>query len=170
MIVTLGGVTIGLLALARTGFDWWPGRKAFTGSKRDKLDLVLPLAPFVWGFSYGVLACLTHGGIVLWLMSWIVTIISTVGDWALLIGVGSDLGQAAERASVSKLSAQANAAMLLLTGIVWFARARWANPDLTRGIVCGLSLGLTSGIAGQAAAPLARLLDTVAVAVYGVFA
>lgn len=165
-VVTLGGVTVGLAAALKVALDWWPGRKAFTGTKSDKLNLVLPLMPFFWGFCYGVLVPLTLGGVLLGLGWFTVTAVSWLGDVALWAGVGSEMGSVATRASAVKLTPQANAMMSLLTCAV-----AWTHTHYVRlGIVCGLSLGLTSGVAGMTAVPLAQWLDRAAGIVYGAFA
>lgn len=167
-VVTLGGITIGLAALVRVAVDWWPGRKAFTGRKADYLSALLPLMPFFWGYCFGVLVPLTFGGFLLW-AGWAgVTAMSWLGDVALWAGVGSDIGTEAQRAARVTLTAQANA-MMFLALVVWVSVfARWRNSYLVYGTVCGLCLGLTSGVAGKTAVPLASALDRAAVLVYGV--
>ena len=89
---------------------------------------------------------------------------------ALWAGVGSEMGSAAVRAASVRLTPQANAMMLLLTGAVFLAHRKWGNPYLPWGVLCGLSLGLTSGVAGMTAVPLAQWLDRAAGIVYGAFA
>lgn len=166
IVVTLGGVTVGLGILARTLIEWWPGVKALRGS--HAMHALAPLLPFVWGFLYGVLLPLTLGGIVYWTGWGLVWLMNWLGDVALWAGVGSEWSTPAVRASAVKLTATANAGMLLLT-LVNLALVKKGHKTVGTGALCGLCLGLTSGVAGKMAVPLAGAMDSAATALYGAF-
>ncbi|MFJ7070169.1 hypothetical protein [Streptomyces sp. NPDC101115] len=166
MIVTIGGVSIGLAILGRFLTLWWPGRKALTG--KHAVNQLGRLLPFLLGWCYGVLATLTLGGIVGWAFDTAVWAANWLGDAALVWGVGGEWGQAVQSGQYLPLTGPGHGLMLVLTVCLMAAMQR--NPDIAAGAGCGALLGTSAGIAGFAAVPLAQGVNVSAQAIFGAIA
>ncbi|MFJ5804851.1 hypothetical protein [Streptomyces sp. NPDC093093] len=168
VVVTLGGITVGLAILVHYIVGWWPGLKTLRSSAIDHAGKLLPFA-FAW--SYGVLAVLTVGGLVGWIFDTTVWISNWLGDVALVWGVGGQAGQAAATQAYLPLTQTGGAVVLLLTvGILAAAKKSKYGSDLKAGAWCGACLGTSAGIAGFAAVPLAQAANWAGGALYGAVA
>lgn len=156
--VTVGGLVLGLGLLARKLILWWPGAK---GLQKDPWGAGQHLLPFIYGWCYGMLAILCTGGLVgvvadvtLWGSNWI-------GDAAYVWGVGGDAQRSVTRPAVSALTAGGTTMMLILTFVflALMKKNEHLRKDLRAGAWCGICLGLSNGIAGAAAIPLASLAN-----------
>lgn len=163
MIVTVGGVSIGLAVLGRFLTLWWPGRKALVG--KHAIDQLSRLLPFLIGWCYGTLATLTLGGIVGWAFDAAVWAATWLGDAALVWGVGGEWGQTVRSGQYLPLTGPGHGLMLVITACLFAAMRK--NPDIAPGAVCGALLGTSAGIAGFAAVPLAQGVNVSAAAIYG---
>ncbi|MFC8433706.1 hypothetical protein [Streptomyces sp. NPDC057253] len=165
--LTIGGVTVGLMILARFVAHWWPGRKALM---KDPVRHASDLAPFLGAWAYGALTVLGIGGIIGWIARSAVWITSWLGDVALVWGVGTDAGQRAGGTVYLPLTQTGGALVLILTVIVMVtAKKSKHGKSITAGAWCGLMLGTSAGVAGFAAVPLATAANWLGGALYGVF-
>jgi hypothetical protein len=164
--VTIGGVTIGICILLATVIMWWPGLKSLQKRPQQYLGKLLP---FILAWSYGVLTILAIGGAIgwaargwLWLSNWL-------GDAALVYGVGGEWGQHGTGGHYLPLTATGNGLVLICTvGIMTAIKcsAKYRR-DLLLGTWCGITLGISSGVAGHAAVPLAQAMNIIGDTVYG---
>ncbi|WP_046503119.1 hypothetical protein [Streptomyces odonnellii] len=153
-IVSLGGVTVGLSLLGWEIARWWPGRK------RVAKQLVR-LVPFTLAALYGMLLVLSAGGLLGLGADWSLWGASELGDAVLEYGIGSDAPNVT-RSSNLVLTPGGHAFVIVATGVliaVWTRRGgfRW---DLARAVLCGITLGLSSGVAGIAGYVLSPVVST----------
>lgn len=166
IVVTIGGVTVGLAILIHHLVEWWPETtlKAF---RKRWFAYLAPLLPFLAGWAYGALGILTTMGLIGWAFDTALWASNWLGDAALWIGVGEAPGQTAAGAPI-QLSATGNCLVLLLTvGFVVAVKKPKMGPPLKRGAWCGLCLGTSAGVAGAVAGPLAMGVNTLGAALYG---
>jgi hypothetical protein len=164
-VVTLGGVTVGIIILVRHLIVWWPGLKSLQG---NPLHYAADLLPFLVAWSYGVLAVLGVGGLVGWMADTALWISNWLGDVALVWGVGEQAGQHASRVTYLPLTQTGGCIVLILTAVLLAAvkKSRYGD-DIRRGAWCGVCLGTSAGVAGFAAAPLALGVNWLGNALYG---
>ena len=156
--LTLGGWVLGTgLFILRVGI-WWPGRKAL---RKDVLGQLTLIGPFVFAWLYGVLLIMCAGGllgsvadIALWGGNWL-------GDGALVWGVGGQSEQAVTRGTAQVLTNGGHAIVLLSLFVlaVLFKRGRIDKKELTHGLASGVLLGLSGGVVGAVAVPLASAVN-----------
>lgn len=164
-IVTIGGVTVGLCILGYYLTTWWPGRKALT---KDPIRHAADLAPFLFAWSYGVLAILSVGGLVGWGARTARWISNWLGDAALVWGVGTTSGQQAGGAVYLPLTQTGGAIVLILTAVmVALVKKSRHGQVLKLGVWCGICLGTSAGVAGFAAVPLATAANWAGNSIYG---
>lgn len=161
-IVSLGGVTIGLSILGWNLARWW------VGHKKRNIKALLDLVPFILCALYGMLLILSAGGLLGGGADWTLWGTSAIGDAALEYGVGGGT-PAVTRSSNLVLTDGGHAVVIISTVIliaVWTFRRgfRW---DLFFGVLCGISLGLSSGAAGAAGYVLSPVVSTAGDAVVG---
>ena len=163
--VTYGGVTVGLLILAYHLTTWWPGIKALQSSPAHHAAALLP---FLLAWSYGVLAVLGVGGLIGWTADTALWISNWLGDVALVWGVGGQSGQRATGTTYLPLTQPGGAIVLILTAVlVALAKKSRYGSDIKTGAWCGICLGMSAGVAGFAAAPLAVAVNWLGDNVYG---
>jgi hypothetical protein len=163
--VTYGGVTVGLLILAYHLTAWWPGLKALQSSPAHHAAALLP---FLFAWSYGVLAVLGIGGLVGWAADTALWISNWLGDVALVWGIGGQSGIRASGVTYLPLTQAGGGIVLILTAVmVVLARKPRYGSDIKRGSWCGVCLGTSAGVAGFAAAPLAVAVNWLGNTVYG---
>lgn len=166
LYLTLGGVTVGICILAHHVITWWPGRKALM---KDPVKHASDLAPFLVAWSYGVLAILTVGGLIGWIADTTLWISSWLGDVALVWGVNGQVGRRAAATTYLPLTQTGSAVVLILTvGLVAAAKKSKYGSDIKRGAWCGICLGMSAGVAGFAAVPLAMAVNWLGDKAYGV--
>jgi hypothetical protein len=149
IVVTLGGVTVGLILLMWQITDWWPGVKGLRKAPARHAGALLPFL-LAWAFDTA-----------LWASNWI-------GDAVAWIGVGARTGVTAAGATLP-LTGTGSLLVLILTACMIAAVKKTGSADLKRGVWCGLCLGTSSSVAGLAAVPLANAVNGAAGVVYGVF-
>jgi hypothetical protein len=156
--VTLGGWVLGVgLLILRLGI-WWPGVK---GLRKDPLGQVTHLGPFVFAWCYGALLIMCAGGLLggladvaLWGGNWL-------GDGALIWGVGGQSRDTVTRGTAQVLTNGGHAMVLLGLFVlaVLLKRGRVDSGHIWQGLASGVLLGLSSGVVGAAAVPLASLAN-----------
>lgn len=161
-VVSLGGVTVGLSILGWVLTQWWGSHK------KKNLKAFLRLVPFILTSSYGMLLVLSAGGLLGAGADWTMWGTSEIGDAALKYGVGGGT-PAVTRGSNLVLSDGGHAVVIISTVCLiasWVLRRgfRW---DLFFAVLCGISLGLSSGIAGAAGYVLSPVVSTFGDAVVG---
>ena len=169
IVVTIGGVTVGLAILVRHFIQWWPegGYKALL---KKPAAYAGDLLPFLFGWAYGALGILTTMGLIGWAFDTALWASNWLGDAALWIGVGEAPGQTAAGAPI-QLSTVGNCMVLLLTvAVVTAVKKSKMGPPIKRGTWCGLCLGTSAGIAGAVAGPLAMGVNSLGAAVFGALA
>lgn len=164
--VSLGGITLGTIIVVLVVQRWWKkgsgggGKKGGDGgSNRDWKQLI----PFVTALAYGILAVLAAGPLSL------LGLITRLGLWGgdsigtlyLIYGVGGT-SPSVTRAVPVVLTAGGYAVYAIWTAVV-IGQHLWAKkmPRLQNalGIFAGVLLGLSQGIAGTAAVPLASAVN-----------
>ncbi|WP_432104882.1 hypothetical protein [Streptomyces sp. bgisy091] len=154
-LVSLGGVVVGLSIAAWFVTRWW------SGNKKHNLGSLRQLAPFALCSLYGMLLILSAGGIIGAAADWTLWGTSAIGDAVLEYGVG---GQAPDvtRSSHLALTPGGHGVVIIMTVIlcaVW-SRRRGFRWDLFASVLCGISLGLSSGLAGVAGYVLSPVVST----------
>lgn len=153
MIVTLGGLVIGLGLLAYRLVDWWP--------KKVNVRSMRTLLPFAFSWCYGVLLILCAGGLLGGLAGLTLWGANGVGDLALVWGVGGQGGDDVSRGTGQALT-NGGHAVVLITAFIVVALLRKRSVDtqeLLMGLGSGICLGLVKGVAGAAAVPLASVAN-----------
>jgi hypothetical protein len=164
--VTIGGVTVGVCILVATLIQWWPGLKTL---RSDPIPHLGRLLPFLAAWCYGALAILGVGGLVGWVADTALWISNWLGDAALVWGVGGDSGTRANARNFLPLTQTGTGIVLILTVAVLAGIKRSAHGhDLKWGMWCGVCLGMSAGVAGFAAVPLAMAANWLGAQVYGV--
>jgi len=163
--VSLGGITLGTIILAMTVQRWWKkgsgGRgKGDDGSgSRDWKSLL----PFVLALCFGILAVLAAGpasalGLITRFSLWSGDGIGTI---YLVYGIGGNSPNVT-RASQVVLTDGGYAMFAILTALM-IGQHLWSKKlpkkQTLLGILAGILLGLSRGIAGIAAVPLASLVN-----------
>lgn len=152
IVVTVGGVLVGISVFAWHAIQWFPGLEKLKGHPLPYLGDWLP---FLFGWAYGALGVLTTMGLLGWLFDTALWISNWLGDAAIWLGVGEAPGQTAAGAPV-QLSGLGSVAVLFATVVVIAViKFRPSGPSLKRGVWCGLCLGTSGHIAGAVAGPLA---------------
>ena len=163
--VTYGGVTVGLIILAWHITSWWPGLKSLQSSPAHHAAALLP---FLFAWSYGVLAVLGIGGFIGWTARTARWIANWLGDVALVWGVGGQGGQRSGGTVYLPLTQAGGALVLILTAVmIALAKKSRYGADIKWGAWCGICLGTSAGVAGFAAAPLAVAVNWLGDSVYG---
>lgn len=164
--ITIGGITVGIMILASNLIKWWPGLKPL---QKDPIRHAGRLLPFLLAWAYGALTILGIGGAIGWLAHTARWITTWLGDVALFWGVGIHMGQPAGRATYLPLTQTGGAIVLILTAIIIVAAKKSSKygGDLVRGTWCGITLGMSAGVAGFAAAPLALGVNWLGDTLYG---
>lgn len=171
-IVTIGGVTVGLVILGYTLVTWWPGTKAL---RKDPAGSAAALLPFLVAWAYGCLTILGVGGLIGWIADTTLWITSWLGDVALVWGVGGQAGQHGSAVAYLPLTQTGGAIVLILTAVILAVGKRKKTPadvrrDLKAGAWCGICLGTSAGVAGFAAVPLATAVNWLGDSLYGAVA
>lgn len=151
MIVSLGGVTVGLSILAWIGVRWW-------NRHRPKWTVLIP---FIASSLYGMLLILSAGGILGGLAGVALWSQNLAGDAALEYGVGGNSPNVTRSFNLA-LSDGGHAMVLILTVLVvavWKFSKKLPRLDVGLGILAGIALGLSSGVAGWAAQVLAPVVN-----------
>lgn len=157
--VTLGGVTIGLSLLAWITVRWW---------KTDRPNWK-PLMPYLGGVAYGMLLILAAGGLLGAIADIALWGANGLGDAALQYGVGGT-SPSATRARQIALTPGGHATVLVTTvgfAAAWRFSKKLPKKDLGVGILTGICLGLSGGIAGIAAQALAPAVNSIGDSVAG---
>ncbi len=158
--VSLGGLTVGLGIIVWTGYRWWHT------TQHDWKTLVLPFLPLM---CYGMLLILSTGGLLGGIAGVTLWGSNSVGTQALDKGVGG--GSPEVTRSVNMVLTDPGHMMVVLFTIAivatWVFKKSVRRWDVILPIVCGISLGLSSGIAGVAAELLGPGVDTAGGALAG---
>lgn len=153
-VVSLGGVTVGLSLLGWEVTTWWPGRKR-------ALKHLLEMLPFTVAALYGMLLILSAGGLLGLGADWTLWGSSAIGDAVLEYGLDSPSPEVTRTSNLA-LTAGGHAFVIVSTVVlvaVWTKR-RGFNWSLLRAVVCGISLGLSAGVAGIAGYVLSPVVST----------
>lgn len=168
---TRGGVAVGLCLLAWYLIKWWPGMDAFRGKNvkmAQRLEYLGQLLPFVYGWAYGALGVLTVMGLIGWAFDAALWAANWLGDAAGWLGVGEKPGQVSKGVT-QPLTSDGNWMVLILTTVTFgFIKLRPQGPDVKAGMLCGLCLGTSAGVAGLVAVPLAQGVNALGSTVFGV--
>lgn len=163
--VSLGGITLGTIIVALVIQRWLKkaggagGGKGGGGGSRDWKALL----PFTLAMSYGILAVLAAGpasalGLITRFSLWSG---DSIGTLYLVYGIGGHSPNVTRAAAVV-LTDGGYAVFAILTAILggqflWSKRLPKKQTGL--GILAGILLGLSRGVAGIAAVPLASLVN-----------
>ena len=142
-LVSLGGVTAGLSLFAWDFSRWFASHK-----KRLSLKALRQLAPFLLCTTYGALLILCAGGLIGAAADWSLWGTNQAGSIVLVYGVGGTSPNVT-RSTHLALTPGGHAVVIIATVVlVAVASRRGFRLDFVRGVLCGVSLGLASSIAG----------------------
>lgn len=165
--VTIGGVTVGVCILAYHLVTWYPGAKTL---RNDPVRQLGKLLPFLTAWCHGALVVLGVGGLIGWVADTALWISNWLGDAALVWGVGGQAGAHANGHSYLPLTQTGTGVVLILSACMAAAMKKPKyRSDLSRGMWCGVCLGMSAGVAGLAAVPLAQAANWLGGQVYGWF-
>ncbi|MET7711023.1 hypothetical protein [Streptomyces sp. NPDC005407] len=161
-LVSLGGVIFGLSVLAWNVTRWW------SGSKKHRLSDLRELGPFALCALYGMLLILATGGLLSSLADVALWGTSAAGDAALEYGVGANTPDVTRSQHIALTDGGAGVVIIgtVILVAVW-TRKRGFRWDLAFSILCGISLGLASGIAGAFGWVLGPVVNTAGDAIVG---
>lgn len=159
--VSLGGLTVGLGILTWIGYRWW-----YSAGRHWK-TLVFPFLPLM---CYGILLILSAGGILGGAAGATLWGSNTMGDRTLEYGVGGNSPGVTRTVSLVLTDGGHMVVVLATVAIVatWVFKKSIRRWDIILPVVCGTSLGLSSGVAGLAAQILAPGVDTLGGVLAGV--
>jgi hypothetical protein len=161
--VTLGCVTVGTITFLLTVLRWW--KKSSSGGKGEDAGgrRYGQLVPFVIAFCYGMLVVLSASSVSL------LGFIARAGLWSgqgighayLVWGIGGT-DQHVTRGQLDILTPGGKAVLAIWTALQ-VASQKWSKKQArlyaTLGLVSGFCLGLSAGVAGAAAIPLASAVN-----------
>lgn len=157
---------VGLLAIAAVLVPWYKkhGRKAGGAAKGTggKGRNVVYLAPFGWTFLEGVMASLATGGLMGKTAYAISAGSNTLGD-KLLSSLAGATGPGVNRTGIAMLAPGGAVllVLLLLCVAIWFwVSNRSIKLQMILGLIAGVTLGPTAGIAGVAGVVVSPIVNT----------
>ncbi|MFG2763133.1 hypothetical protein [Streptomyces rubiginosohelvolus] len=164
--VSLGGITLGTIIVVLVLLRWWKkggggggGKKGDGGSSRDWKQLL----PFFGALCFGILAVLAAGpvsalGLITRLSLWGG---DGIGYAYLVWGIGGNSPDVTRATAV--VLTDGGYAMYAIWAAVMIGSFLWSKklPKLQTalGVFAGILLGLSQGIAGMAAVPLASAVN-----------
>ena len=162
-VVTLGGLVLGTGLLIRVLIVWWPGMDIFRkkDAARQVVSSLGELAPFLFAWSYGQLCIMCAGGIVGWIADATLWAGSLAGDGALVWGVGGEFGDSVTRGPGQLLTNGGHAVVLVLLFVFTavLRRPKTNSGMMWAGWFSGVMTGLSTGVLGATAVPLASLVN-----------
>lgn len=144
--VTLGAVLFGILFIGIEVRKQWPGLKSL---QSRPVGFGLDMLPFIRAWCIGALTVMVGSGLIGWMGHFALWGLGTVGNWALVIGVGAKGGTAPGTNSQPLNEGGLFMAFLLVCWLWPRGRSQWL------GFLSGICLGLSAGVAHFAAVPLA---------------
>ena len=156
--VSLGCLAMGIgLIILRVG-EWWPGVSAL---RKDTLGQAAGLLPFAFAFCFGTLAVLSAGGLLGAVTDFMVWGGGWLGDAALIWGVGGQRENVGREGAEQALTNGGHVMLLILCFVVVVVRKKSASlrREMNYGIPAGVLLGLSKGVAGALAVPLASAVN-----------
>lgn len=151
---TVGTLFVGFLMLAIELAYWYPGHKAL---RKDPVRYAGALLPFLWTWCVGALMAMCAGGLVGWATDWFIWGAGWLGDAALIWGVGGTRLVAPQGASQALTTGGLFMTLLLIAVVV--VRIKRNKEGISnsqkRGLVSGVTLSLSAGVAAVVAIPLA---------------
>jgi len=160
--VTLGCVTLGTITLLLTVLRWWKksaGKGGEDGSGRKWAQLI----PFVVAFAYGLLIVMSASSLsVLGFIDRLGLYSGQgIGHLYLVWGIGGQ-DHHFTRGQTDLLTPGGKAILAIWTALQ-LAAQKWSKKQArlysTLGVVSGFCLGLSAGVAGVAAVPLASAVN-----------
>lgn len=154
--LTVGGLAVGLSVLVWYLIRWWHSQK----SKKDSKDWKA-LVPFASGIGLGILAASCAGGILGTVAGWIRRLSDIAGDKV----VGGATGSGTQALSVAGVPPLTSGGALIVGAAFVALFALWkkihagSRKPIMFGSVCGVTLGMSPGIAGTVALALLPLVN-----------
>lgn len=148
-----GSLFIGVAMLVWELFTWYPGYKRLTGKKA--LWVWGELLPFILQWCTGALMAMCTGGLIGWTTHWFIWGAGWLGDGAYVWGLGGTRANAAQ-SGVSHALTGGGLFMVGLLIIATLARlSQGYSGSKKRGLVSGILMSLSAGVAAVVAVPLA---------------
>lgn len=149
---TYGALFIGVGALVWELFDWYPGLKSL---QSHPVACATDLASFLWTWCVGALTALCTGGVVGLLTGWFVWGAGWLGDAAYVWGLGGARQAAPQTMDLALTPGGLFMVGLLMIGAVVRMKKGGATPSKKRGLVSGVLMSCSAGVAATVAVPLA---------------
>lgn len=163
IVVTVGGVFVGLCILAWHLIEWAPPMPKKKGKYLPDIKALLPhlgaLLPFIFGWAYGALGVLTYMGLIGWAFDGALWASNWLGDAVVWLAVGEAPGKTAAGAPVQLTSLGSVMVAFLTLIVIAIIKFRPSGPAIKRGVWCGLCLATSGHIAGAVAGPLAMAVN-----------
>lgn len=156
----MGGVLVGLLCVAWELVAWYPGLKRLRSKGVAEAGRLLP---FVLSWSTGCLVVMLTGGVVGWIGDKALWGMNAFGDAVLIYGVGSQAGTAPGTSSQPLTQGGIFVTAIIITGFIASLVARGGSGSQVRGVVAGIGMGLSAGVARYAAVPIASAVNVLGV-------
>lgn len=172
--ITVGGVLVGLLAAAIVLIPWWRKNGSSKGADplakgAGKARNWKQLGPFACALSFGALCALCTGGLLGQAAHRLGQGSNTLGDKLLSTLTGSNSPAVSRQGLAMLQPGGAVVLILLLIGIIiwWRGSGRTMRRDMLLGLLSGITLGPTAGLAGVAGLLLAPAANQVGAWVVG---
>jgi hypothetical protein len=148
-----GGALIGLLAAAAVLVPWYRRH----GRKRD----FMPLGPFLWSMTLGALAALATGGLMGKSARAIATSSNSMGAQMLSTLAGANAPSVTRKGITMLTPGGAVMLIVVLLGcLIWLWTHSWGiRFKMFAGLVAGVTLGPTAGIAGLIGVVIAPIFN-----------
>jgi hypothetical protein len=154
IVVTAGGVLVGLYLLTAFVLDWYP-KGGYKALMKDPAGYVFTALPYLYGFAYGTLGILALGGLIGWAFDTALWVSNWLGDAAGWLAVGTKMGASATGRYLP-LTAGGSWIMVYLTGLtLLLIRKRQCGAYVKLGTLTGATLGTWSLVNGFTGVPLA---------------
>lgn len=163
--LTVGGLAVGLSVLVWYLLRWWHTHKGKKDNKPWK-----ELTPFASGIILGMLAAACAGGVLGTVAGWVRTASNTAGDKV----VAGATGGGAQTLSVAGVPPMSPGGALLTVAAFVALFALWkkvhaaSRKPIMFGSVCGVTLGMSPGIAGSVALALLPLVNSAGNSLLGI--
>lgn len=161
--LTVGGLAVGLSVLVWYLLRWWHGQKK--GGPKNWRDLL----PFGSGITLGILAASCAGGVLGTVAGWVRHLSDVAGD-KVVSGATGGASPALSIAGVPPMTpggALLTVAAFVALGALWKKIKDSSRKPLAFGSVCGITLGMSPGIAGGVALALLPLVNNAGNSILG---
>lgn len=151
-----GALFIGFACLVIELADWYPG---LTALRKHPTKWAASLGSFLWTWCVGAVLTLCVGGLVGLATGWFIWGAGWLGDAAYVAGLGGQRQEASRIADVALTPGGIFMAGLLILVTVIRVRKGGTSPSKIRGLISGILMSCSAGVAATVAVPLASAVN-----------